>query len=84
MILEINSLSAASFAKIFSHSVSCLFIFYGFLCCVNQVSSVYFCFCFHYSRRWIQNCIAVVYVTGCSACVFLLMVLQYLILHLGL
>ena len=31
--------------------------FYGFLCCAkpfkfNQVSLVYFCFYFHYSRRW--------------------------------
>ena len=31
-ILDINSLIIASFANIFSHFVSCLFI-YGFLCC---------------------------------------------------
>uniref|UniRef100_A0A8D1TTG1 Uncharacterized protein n=1 Tax=Sus scrofa TaxID=9823 RepID=A0A8D1TTG1_PIG len=32
-ILEIKSLSVASFETIFSHSVSCLFVlFYGFLC----------------------------------------------------
>ena len=32
-ILEINPLSVASFANIFSHSDRCLFIVYGFLCC---------------------------------------------------
>ena len=42
-ILEINPLSVASFAIIFSHSESCLFILfmvsfhlvYGFLCCTK-------------------------------------------------
>uniref|UniRef100_A0A8D1Q090 Uncharacterized protein n=1 Tax=Sus scrofa TaxID=9823 RepID=A0A8D1Q090_PIG len=33
-ILEIKPLSAASFETIFSHSVSCLFLF-GFLCCAK-------------------------------------------------
>uniref|UniRef100_A0A8D1A9F0 Uncharacterized protein n=1 Tax=Sus scrofa TaxID=9823 RepID=A0A8D1A9F0_PIG len=34
-ILEIKPLSAASFETIFSHSVSCLFFFYAFLCCAK-------------------------------------------------
>uniref|UniRef100_A0A8D1FZW7 Uncharacterized protein n=1 Tax=Sus scrofa TaxID=9823 RepID=A0A8D1FZW7_PIG len=34
-ILEIKPLSAASFESIFSHSVSCLFFFYAFLCCAK-------------------------------------------------
>ena len=35
-ILEIRLLSVALFAKIFSHSVGCLFIFLnGFLCCAK-------------------------------------------------
>ena len=51
-ILEVNSLLVASFAKIFSHSVGCLFVvdcccFYGFLCRAkafkfNYVPFVYF------------------------------------------
>ena len=37
-ILEINPLSVASFANIFSHSVGCLFVFvYGFLCCAKAL-----------------------------------------------
>uniref|UniRef100_A0A8D0Q2C6 Uncharacterized protein n=1 Tax=Sus scrofa TaxID=9823 RepID=A0A8D0Q2C6_PIG len=34
-ILEIKPLSIASFETIFSHSVSCLFVFFGFLCCAK-------------------------------------------------
>ena len=34
-VLEIKPLSGASFESIFSHSVSCLFVFYGFLCCAK-------------------------------------------------
>ena len=34
-ILEIRPLSAASFAKIFSHSLGCLFFVNGFLCCAK-------------------------------------------------
>ena len=43
-ILDINSLIIASFASIFSHFVSCLFI-YGFLCCEkssNLIRSLFF------------------------------------------
>ena len=64
------------FANIFSHSVGYLFIFYGFLCCaeaceLNLVPFVYFCFYFHYSRRWLRKDIAAIYVKGCSVYVFL-------------
>ena len=34
-ILEINPLSVALFANIFSHSVGCLHFVYGFLCCAK-------------------------------------------------
>ena len=51
-------------------------IVYGFFCCTkafkfNWVPFVYSYFYFHYSRRWIQNDIAVLYVKKCSAYVFL-------------
>ena len=50
---------------------------YSFLCCAkafkfNQVSLVYICFYFHYSRRWIIEDIALIYVIEYSAYVFLL------------
>ena len=66
-ILEINPLSVVSFATLFSHSVSCLHLAYSFLCCAkafkfNQVPVVYFCFYFHYSRRWIIEDFALIYV----------------------
>ena len=53
-ILEINPLLVVSLAIIFfSRSEG-----YLFLCCAkvfkfNQVPLVYFCFYFHYSRRWV-------------------------------
>ena len=46
----------------------------SFLCCAkafNYVLFVYFCFYFHYSRRWMKKHIAVIYIKECSACVFL-------------
>ena len=70
--MEIKPLLAASFAKIFSHSVGCLFIFLNdFLCCAkafefNYVPLIYFCLYFHYSRRWIKEDIDVNYVKDCS------------------
>ena len=75
-ILEINPLLVVSFAIIFSHSEGCLFTLLGFLCCekaftFNQVPLVYFCFYFHYSRRWIIEDLALTYVIECSAYVFL-------------
>ena len=51
-------------------------ILYGFLFCAksskfNQVPFVYFCFYFHYSRRWVKKDVSVIYVKVCSAYVFL-------------
>ena len=74
--LEINLLSVVSFAIIFSHSEGCLFTLLSFLCCAkafpfNQVPLVYFCFYFHYSRRWVIEDLVLIYVIKCSAFVFL-------------
>ena len=49
---------------------------YSFLCCLkvfkfNQVPLVYLCFYFHYSRRWVIEDLALIYVIKCSAYVFL-------------
>ena len=49
---------------------------YGFLCCAkafkfHSVPLVYFCFYFHYSRRWVKKDLAVVYVKECFSYVFL-------------
>ena len=76
-ILEINSLSVVSFAIIFSHFEGCLFTLLvisfvvqkGFT--FNQVPLVYFCFYFHYSRRWVIEDLALIYVIEFSAYVFL-------------
>ena len=76
-ILKINPLSVASFAIIFSHSEGCVFhLAYSFLCCAkvfkfNQVPLVYFCFYFHYCRRWVIEDLALIYVIECSAYFFL-------------
>ena len=75
-ILEINPLLVVLFAIIFSHSEGCLFTLLSFLCCAkaftfNQVPLVYFCFYFHYSRRWVIEDLALIYVIECSAYVFL-------------
>ena len=75
-ILEINPSSVVSFAIIFSHSEGCLFSLLIFLCYekafkFNQVLLVYFCFYFHYSRRWVIEDLALTYVIECSAYVFL-------------
>ena len=73
--MEINPLSVVSFAIIFSHSEGSHFA-YSFLCCAkafkfNQVPLVYFCFYFHYSRRWVIEDLALIYVIEVSAYVFL-------------
>ena len=44
---------------------------YSFLCWAkafkfNQVPIVYFCFYFHYSRRWVIEDLALIYVIKCS------------------
>ena len=57
-ILEINSLSVVSFAIIFSHSEGCHFTLLMVSFAVQKLLSLirshfYFCFYFHYSRRWV-------------------------------
>ena len=75
-ILEINPLSVVLVAIIFSHSEGCFHLAYSFLCCAkafkfNQVPLVYFCFYFHYSRRWVIEDLALMYVIKHSAYVSL-------------
>ena len=53
---------------------------YSFLCCANvskfnQVPLIYFCFYFHYSRRWVTEDLSLISVIECSASVFPLRVL---------
>ena len=67
-ILESNSLSTVSFAIIFSHSEGCLFTLLTVSFAVqklfkfNQVPLAYFCFYFHYSRRWVIEDFALIHV----------------------
>ena len=75
-ILETNRLSVVSFAIIFSHSEGCLFTLFIVSFAVqvfkfNQVPLVFFCFYFHYSRRWVIEDLALIYVIECFAYVFL-------------
>ena len=76
-VLEINPVSVVSFAIIFSHSEGMSFhLAYSFLCCAkafkfNQVPLVYFYFYFHYSKRWVIEDLALIYVIGYSASIFL-------------
>ena len=76
-ILEINPLSVVSFAFIFLPFWGFSFhLAYSFLCCAkafkfNQVPLIYFCFYFHYSRRWVIEDPALIYVIKGSAYVFL-------------
>ena len=76
-ILEINSLLVVSFVIIFSHSERCLFTLFivsfakAKALKFNQVPLLYFCFYFHYSRRWVTEDLALIYVIECSAYVFL-------------
>ena len=68
-ILEINPFSVVSFA-ISSHSEGMSFhLAYSFLCCTkafkfNQVPVFYFCFYFHYSRRWVIEDLGSPYVSS--------------------
>jgi len=73
-ILEVNPLSVASFANIFSHSEG------GLLFMVSSVvqkllslirSHLFIFFNFHYSGKWAKKDLAVIYVKECSAYVFL-------------
>ena len=60
-ILETNPLSIALFANIFSRSEGCLFILFVVSFALhkafklNYAPLVYFCFYFHYSRRWVKK-----------------------------
>ena len=75
-ILEINPLSVVSLA-IFSHSEGCLFALLIVSFAVqkafkfNQVPLVCFSFYFHYSRRWVIEDLALIYVIECSAYIFI-------------
>ena len=75
-ILELNSLSVVSFAVIVFHSEGCLSTLLIVSFFVQKLislprSHLYFCFYFHYSARWVIENLAVVYVRGCYASVFL-------------
>ena len=63
-ILEINPLPVVSFAIIFSHSEGCLFTF-------KLRVFILFCFYFCYSRKWVIEDLALIYVIEYSAYVFL-------------
>ena len=58
-ILEISPLSVVSLANIFSHSESSLYILLIISFAVQKLLNLirshffYFCFYFHYSRRWV-------------------------------
>ena len=75
-ILEINPLSLVSFAMIFSYSEGFLFTLLIVSFAVEKLLSLirshffYFCFYFHYSRRWVIEDLALIYVIECSAYVF--------------
>ena len=76
-IFEINSLSVASFAIIFSHSEGCLFTLLIVSFVVQKLLSLIkshlfiFCFYFQYSGRWVIEDPAVIYVRECFAYIFL-------------
>ena len=76
-IFEINPLSFASFAIIFSQSEGCLFTLLIVSFVVQKLFSLIkshlfiFCFYFHYSGRWVIEDSAVIYVGECVAYVFL-------------
>ena len=73
-ILEINHLSVVSFAIIFSHSEGCLtllIISFAVQKLLSLIRSHLFSFYFCYSRRWVTEDLALIYVIKCSAYVFL-------------
>ena len=75
-ILEINHLSVALFANIFSHSEGCLFILFMVSSGVQKLLSFtrshlfIFVFISISLRRWVRKDLAVIYVIACIACVF--------------
>ena len=76
-IFEINPLSVASFAIIFSQSEGCLFALLVVSFVVQKLLSfirshlLIFFFHFQYSGRWVIEDPAVIYVGECFACVLL-------------
>ena len=75
-ILEINPLSVVSFAIIFSHSEGFLFTLLIVYFAVQKILSVsgstfYFFFFFCYSRKWVIEDLALIYVIEFSAYVSL-------------
>ena len=76
-IFEINFLSVASFAIIFSHSEACLFTFLIVSFLLQKLLSLIrthlfiFAFDVHYSGRWVIEDLAMIYVRQCSAHIFL-------------
>ena len=77
-IFEINLLSVASVAIIFSYSEGYLltllivsFVVQKILSLIRSCLFVYFCFYFHYSRRWVIEDPAMIYIIECFAYVCL-------------
>ena len=71
-ILEINPLLVVSFAVIFSHSEGCRFTLFIVSIAIQTLlslirSHLFFCFYSHYSRRWVIEDLAVIYVIEYSA-----------------
>ena len=70
-----NPLSVVAFGIIFSHSEGWLFTLLLVSLAVQKLLSliplVYFCFYFCYSKRWVIEDLALIYVIECSASVFL-------------
>ena len=54
-MLEFNPLLVTLFANVFSHPVCCLFILLLPFAVQKLLSTIYFCFCFYYCRRWVQK-----------------------------
>ena len=76
-ILEINPLSVLSFAIIFSHSEGCVFtvliVSFALQKHLSLIRSPLFTFVLnsHYSKGWVIEDLALIYVIECSAYVFL-------------
>ena len=75
-ILEINPLFIVSLAIIFSHSEGYLFTLLIVSFAVQKLlslirSHLFTLFLFPYSRRWVMEDLALIYVVECSAYVFL-------------
>ena len=68
-ILELNPLSVASFAIIFSHSEGCLFalliVSFALQKLLSLIRSHLFFFYFHYSRRWVIEDLALCHQVFC-------------------